>query len=369
MTDSGPTASARPPARTDLLIPFRLDRANLRGRAVRLGPSIDAILSRHEYPPPVADLLGEALALAAVLAGTLKYDGVFTLQAKGDGPVGMMVCDVTSDGDLRGFAEVDKAAYAALGATGPDGPVPRFLGAGHLAFTVDQGADMDRYQGIVDLAGATLTECAQHYFRQSEQIETLLRLGVGRPGGARPGVARPGVARRGVARRGVARWQASALMVQRVPMTGGFGGEPKADDSGHADEERRDDDWRRLAILLGTVRNDEALAPDVDPAEMLFRLFHEDGIRVFEPQLLRDRCRCSDDRAESVLRMLDADDLESMTIDGIVTVSCQFCSRVRRYDEAALTAVRAGQPAAEAPDQPSAAISPSAAAHSTSRPM
>ena len=327
MTDGGhPPASAEAAARRDALLPFRLERANLRGRAVRLGPAIDAILTRHDYPPPVADLLGEALALAAVLAGTLKYDGVFTLQAKGDRPVGMLVCDVTSDGDLRGFAEVDKAAYAALGPSAPDGPVPRFLGAGHLAFTVDQGPDMERYQGIVDLAGATLTECAQHYFRQSEQIETLLRLGVGRPDGAG--------------------WQASALMIQRVPMTGGFGGRAQADDTGHADEERREDDWRRLAMLLGTVRNAEALAPDVDPSRLLFRLFHEDGVRIFEPQELRDRCRCSDERAESALRMLDAEDLEAMTIDGIVTVACQFCSRVRRYDEAALAAVRAGRAAA-----------------------
>ena len=219
----------------------------------------------------------------------MKYDGIFTLQARGDGPVGILVCDVTSDGDLRGYAEVDRAAYAALGSAGPEGPVPRYLGAGHLAFTVDQGADMDRYQGIVELAGATLTECAQHYFRQSEQIETLLRLGVGRPDGAG--------------------WQASALMIQRVPLTGG--GIPTAADSGHADEERREDDWRRLAMLLGTVRNDEALAPDVDPSRLLHRLFHEDGVRIFETQFLRDRCRCSDERAEGALRMLDADDLES----------------------------------------------------------
>ncbi len=331
MTLRGPAESAGKGPQTDVLIPFRLERANLRGRAVKLGPAIDAILSRHDYPPPVADLLGEALALAAVLAGTLKYDGIFTLQAKGDGPVGMLVCDVTSNGDLRGYADVDGAAYAGLGSAGPDGPVPRHLGAGHLAFTVDQGADMERYQGIVELAGATLTECAQHYFRQSEQVETLLRLGVGRPDGSR--------------------WRASALMIQRVPMTGGIGGGVGVvgrtpDDSGHANEERREDDWRRLAMLLGTVRNAEALAADADPLHLLHRLFHADGLRVFEAQTLRDRCRCSDDRAESALRMLDSDDLADMTIDGLVTVACQFCSRVRRYDEAALAAVRAGRAAA-----------------------
>ena len=130
-----------------MLAPFRLERSNLRGRAVRLGPAIDAILTRHEYPSPVASLLGEALALSVVLAGTLKYDGIFTLQARGDGPVGMLVCDVTSDGDLRGYAEVDRAAYAALGSAGPEGPVPRYLGAGHLAFTVDRARTWNAIRG------------------------------------------------------------------------------------------------------------------------------------------------------------------------------------------------------------------------------
>jgi len=306
-------------AQSDVLVPFRLEDANLRGRAARLGPALDAILSRHDYPLPVANLLGEALALTAVLAGTLKYDGIFTLQSTGDGPVSLLVCDVTSDGDLRGYAEVNGERYAALGGASPDGPVPRYLGAGYLAFTVDQGADMDRYQGIVELTGATLTECAQHYFRQSEQIETLLRLGVGRPDGEH--------------------WRASALMIQRIPLIGGAGDHPMSDDSGHEDEDQREDDWRRLAIVLGTVKNEEALADDVDAPTLLHRLFHEDGVCLFEPQFLRDQCRCSDERAESALKMLDTAELEEMKIDGVVTVSCQFCSRQRRYDEAALAAL------------------------------
>jgi len=309
--------------REDVMVPFRLERANLRGRAARLGPTIDAILSRHDYPAPVAGLLGEALALTAVLAGTLKYDGIFTLQAKGDGPIKLLVCDVTSDGDLRGFADVDQDKFSALGDASPDGPVPRLLGAGYLAFTVDQGADMDRYQGIVELTGATLTECAQHYFRQSEQIDTLLRLGVGRPDGEH--------------------WSASALMIQRVPMMGGSSDDAGNEDAGHIDEEQREDDWRRLAIVLGTVRNEEALADDADPARLLYRLFHEDGVRVFEPQTLRDQCRCSDERAENALRMLSDEELEDMKVDGEITVSCQFCSRLRRYDEAALAGLRIGE--------------------------
>ena len=173
----------------DLVQPFQIDSSGLRGRLVRLGPALDEILTRHAYPEPVAMMLGEAIALAAALAGALKYEGVFTLQTKGDGPIGMLVADVTSAGALRGYAQYDAGKLAKAIATSPGGAtgigdsVPRLLGAGHLAFTVDQGEHTDRYQGIVELQGSTLAECAHHYFRQSEQVEAGLKVAVG----ARPG--------------------------------------------------------------------------------------------------------------------------------------------------------------------------------------
>ena len=164
----------------DLVRPFQIDPFGLRGRLVRLGPLLDEILTRHAYPAPVAQMLGEAITLAAALAGALKYDGVFTLQTKGDGPVGLLVADVASDGAVRGYAQYDgeKLARATAGGGVIGGAVPRLLGAGYLAFTVDQGGNTDRYQGIVELQGASLAECAHHYFRQSEQVEAGLKVAV-----------------------------------------------------------------------------------------------------------------------------------------------------------------------------------------------
>src|SRR5579863_5532519 len=157
----------------DLVQPFQIDPFGLRGRLVRLGPLLDEILTRHAYPEPVAVILGEAIVLAAALAGALKYEGVFTLQTKGDGPIRLIVADVTSAGAVRGYAQFDTDAVAAAG---PGARVPRLLGAGYLAFTVDQGEHTARYQGIVELEGASLAECTHHYFRQSEQVEAGLKV-------------------------------------------------------------------------------------------------------------------------------------------------------------------------------------------------
>src|SRR6202048_5609511 len=168
----------------DLIQPFRIDPFALRGRLVRLGPAIDRILSQHDYPEPVAAMLGEAITLAVVLAGALKYDGIFTLQTKGDGPIKLMVADVSTAGAVRVYAQYDAAKLdtALSGARRALPPVPGLVGSGYIAFTVDQGEDTDRYQGIVELAGSTLAECAQHYFRQSEQIQAGIKLSAARSG-------------------------------------------------------------------------------------------------------------------------------------------------------------------------------------------
>src|SRR5271155_554422 len=198
----------------DLIQPFRIDPFALRGRLVRLGPTVDRILSQHDYPEPVAVLLGEAITLAVVLAGALKYDGIFTLQTKGDGAIRLMVADVSTSGAVRGYAQFDAAKLDVAADSGAS--VPDLLGAGYIAFTVDQGEHTDRYQGIVELAGDTLADCAKHYFRQSEQLQAGIKLAVGRVG--------PG---------GI--WRAGGLMLQRVPPEGGYG--PIADDV--------EDGWRR----------------------------------------------------------------------------------------------------------------------------
>jgi molecular chaperone Hsp33 len=287
---------------------------------VRLGPVLNEILTRHDYPEPVALMLGEAIALAAALAGALKYDGVFTLQTRGDGPIRLLVADVTSTGAMRGYAQYDaeklaKAIDAApAGASGLGDSVPRLLGAGHLAFTVDQGEHTDRYQGIVELQGATLAECAHHYFRQSEQVEAGLKVAVTRWPDAS----------------GTARWRGGSLMIQRLP--------PEGD---AAKRDAAEDGWRRAVILMSSSTSRELVDPGLAPEALLFRLFHEDGVRAYRRHDLAARCRCSRERVETVLRMMPVDELATMKIDGHIIVTCQFCSAAYDFDEPEIAALTA----------------------------
>jgi molecular chaperone Hsp33 len=287
----------------DLIRPFQIGEYGLRGRLVRLGPAIDKILGQHHYPTVVAGLLGEALALAALLAGALKYDGIFTLQTKGNGPIKLMVADITSAGALRGYAQYDAEAVAAL----PEDTrsVPRLLGGGHLAFTVDQGDHTDRYQGLVALEGATLAECTQHYFRQSEQIETGILASTWRLDG---------------------HWRAGGMMLQRLP--------PESGATGFGEDE--DDAWRRALILLGTSAAGDLVDPDLGADALLFRLFHEDGVVVYPEQHLEAKCRCSSERIDQVLLSIPKDELPDLMIDGKIEVTCEFCGKLYAYDEAAL---------------------------------
>ena len=313
MPDGGPCGAVSGP--DDLVQPFRIDPYALRGRLVRLGPTIDRILSQHAYPEPVAAMLGEAITLAVVLAGALKYDGIFTLQTKGDGPIRLIVADVSTSGALRGYAQYDEAKLQnALSGARMTAmlSVPRLLGSGYIAFTVDQGEDTDRYQGIVELAGTTLAECAQHYFRQSEQIQAGIKLSVGRAGhhGA---------------------WRAGGLMLQRVPPEGGYG--VIADDV--------EDGWRRAMVLMSSATAAELVDPDLSPHRLLFRLFHEDGVRVYDTHSLEARCRCSRERIEGILGLFSPEELDEMRQEGVTTVTCEFCNRSYLFDEADLDRIRA----------------------------
>jgi molecular chaperone Hsp33 len=303
--DSGPD---------DLVQPFRIDPFALRGRLVRLGPTIDRILSQHAYPEPVAAMLGEAITLAVVLAGALKYEGIFTLQTKGDGPIRLMVADVSTAGAVRGYAQYDAAKLetALSGVRAGTPSVPGLVGSGYIAFTVDQGEDTDRYQGIVELAGSTLAECAQHYFRQSEQIQAGIKLSVGRAG-------RGGT------------WRGGGLMLQRVPPEGGFG--VIADDV--------EDGWRRAMVLMSSATAEELVNPDLPPHGLLFRLFHEQGVRVYQTHPLEARCRCSRERIEGILRLFPTAELEDMREEGVTTVTCQFCNQSYIFDEADLDRIKA----------------------------
>jgi molecular chaperone Hsp33 len=296
----------------DIVQPFQIDPFRLRGRLVRLGPTLDTILNRHAYPDPVAAILGEAITLAVALAGSLKYEGVFTFQTKGDGPIRMIVADVTTSGAVRGYAQFDTAK---LGQLGEDvgSSVPRLLGAGYLALTVDQGEHTERYQGIVALEGATLAECVHHYFRQSEQVEAGLKVAVER-------LANPA---------GGSVWRGGALMIERLPKT----------ENGQEAREAEDDGWRRAMILMSTSTAGELLDPSLPPEGLLFRLFHEEGVRVYKPHDLEARCRCSRGRVENMLKALGPGELGELRADGKAEVTCEFCSATYVFDEEEIAAL------------------------------
>ena len=298
---------------TDSIQPFELEVPALRGRLVRLGPLLETILARHRYPPPVAGLLGEMVALAAVLSSMLKFEGIFTLQTKGDGPVGLAVVDMTTDGELRGYADFDAARLEPVTgrSNGKAAAARDLLGEGYIAFTVDQGPHSERYQGIVDLRGETLAECLQHYFRQSEQLKTAVKLSAGRQDGA---------------------WRAGGLLLQQMP-------DKAASDTALANDE--EDSWRRAVVLMASCTERELLDPALPDHDLLYRLFHDERVRVYNPRPLTTGCRCSRARIERILRSLPREEVIEMKVDGEVIMTCQFCNAEYRFDEAALERVYA----------------------------
>ncbi len=299
----------------DLVMPFEIKPLGVRGRIVRLGPAVDDILHKHDYPAPVSALLAEAVALTAMLGSSLKFDGKFILQTKTDGPVDMIVADYRGSGKIRGYARFDRGRVAAL-----DPPAqPALMGKGYLAMTVDQGPGMERYQGIVPLEGNTLIEAAGIYFAQSEQIPTRLRLSAG------PLLGRGNRAET---------WRAGAIMVQHLPREGGVS--PLPFSSGDAPEGAgaqvpENDDWVKARLLLDTAEDHELLDPTLSPERLLYRLYHEDGVTVYPAAKLARHCTCSRDSVAEVLRRFPAEDRTAMVENGEISVTCEFCSANYRF--------------------------------------
>jgi molecular chaperone Hsp33 len=296
-------------AADDLILPFQAERAGVSGRLARLGPAVDGILRGHAYPEPVCKLMGEAVALTALLGASLKFDGKFIFQTKTDGPVNMLVIDYLSTGQLRGYARFDAGAVAALEAGGDARPA-RLLGHGHLAMTIDRGPDMDSYQGVVALEGTGLNEAADVYFRQSEQLPTFIRVAVARH------YSSEGTDGKGV--RGQWRWRAGGLMVQHLTREGGHGAAEKVSD---------EDGWNRARILASTVEEQELVDPMLAPDRLIYRLFHEERVRAFRTQPLEFRCGCSEERVRTMLARFGAGELQDMAEeDGRIRVTCEFCN-------------------------------------------
>ncbi len=294
----------------DIVLPFEVRPLGVRGRVVRLGAAVNDILHRHDYPPTVSALLGEAVALTAMLGSSMKFDGKFILQTKTDGPVDMLVADYASPSGIRGYARFNAEKVKAL-----ESPTPAaLLGKGYLAMTVDQGLDMERYQGIVALDGHDLSVAAHTYFAQSEQIPTRLRLAAG------PMFER--------GNRGEI-WRASAIMIQHLPRDGGHSPLPFSSGDapqGAGDQPAEHDDWVKARLLLDTVEDHELLDPNLPPENLLYRLYHEDGVTAFPARPLSRHCTCSEASIREMLQRFSQEDRADMVKDGEIAVTCEFCS-------------------------------------------
>ena len=307
MHDLDGQAQAEP---DDCVYPFQIDKAGIRGRLVRLGSAIDEVLSSHDYPDPVSNFLGELVALSAALSSALKFDGVFSLQVRGNGPIRALVADYQSPGSIRAFASFDQDAVKEVAEFGAAG-ITGFFGAGVLSWIVDQGNDSERHQGIVSLEGETLAECTENYFRQSEQLRAVLRVGVVRE----------------VIRGGKGQWRAGAIMVQNLATTGGQSGR-KIDD-----EYATEQDWQHAKALVQTATAAEMCDPLLKPSAFLSRLFHEDGVWLYDPTALIAKCRCSRERIETVLEQFSAEEVKDMILDsGLIEVRCEFCNRSYTFE-------------------------------------
>ncbi|MBR0648394.1 Hsp33 family molecular chaperone HslO [Roseomonas terrae] len=299
----------RPPV-PDIVVPrgvqpFHLRDKPVRGRLVRLGALADALLTRHDNPPAVTALTGQALALTAGLAAALKFRGSFSLQAKGDGPVPMLLADCTDAGALRGYARADAERLGPLLAESGAPDAAAMLGQGYLAFTCDQGPEMDRYQGLVAIEGDSLTAMTDTYFRTSEQLATHVHLACAQTD---------------------AGWRAAALIIERVAGAGGVGEE--------LDAEAQEDAWRTAVALAATLTDAELLDDALPGDRLLHRLFHLEGLALDRARALSYGCRCSRARLSGVLAGFGAEDLDHMADDGVITMTCEFCNVAFRFDRA-----------------------------------
>jgi len=306
--------------RDDIVLPYAVESLSTRGRLVRLGAAIDAILKRHAYPEPIGRVVGEAAALAVLLGSTLKLEGRFQLQTKTEGPLRMLVVDFDAPSNLRALARFDEAALAKRAASGGEGDL---LGEGTLAFTIDPGGDLSRYQGVVALDGRGLEHAAHVYFERSEQIPTLVRLAVGQS----------------VTPRGV-EWRAGGLLAQFLPASPErrrrVDFDPGDAPEGAAPEAPlEDDEWVEAKARAATAEDHELIDPTLSSERLLFRLFNERGVRVFKPTALSDSCRCSAERIDAMLQSFSREERSAMVgDDGMIGVTCEFCSTKRLFNPA-----------------------------------
>lgn len=278
------------------VLTFDLDRANLRGRITRLGKILDDVLTPHHFPEPIEKLLVETMVLSVLLSSMLKYEGIFILQAQGDAIISRLVADITSSGDIRGTAGFRQEKLEELLSKNPHPSSADLLGKGYLAFTVDQGEFTERYQGIVELKD-NLLDSIHHYFSQSEQIGTAIKMAVQKGENGK--------------------WQAGAIMIQHTP------------DHSNIPQDSKPiaENWNRAQILLETCTDEELLDMKLHDETLLYRLFHEEVVRVYKPVPINKGCRCTPEKLKGVLALLSNEDLNDAATDGKVTMTCEFCNK------------------------------------------
>jgi molecular chaperone Hsp33 len=290
----------------DFVLPFDIAKAHVRGRIVRLDASSARALGAHALPEPAARVGGETLALSALLGTALKLDGRLTIQTKGDGPLDLVTADYYGADEnrargVRGFARLDTPRFDALS----EKAFADMAGKGVMAITIEPRAGGKSYQGIVELSQDGIGASAETYFAQSEQLPTVIRLA------AAPlyvaGDPNP-------------RWRAGGIMLQMTPEAAKEGVAPE--------ESLANDDWERLSLLLKTVEDLELVDTTLAPETLLWRLFHEDEVRVQPPEPVIFRCDCDASRIVQVLKGYTAEDRAGLADpDGIIRAKCEFCAR------------------------------------------
>ncbi|MBP9181716.1 MAG: Hsp33 family molecular chaperone HslO [Fuscovulum sp.] len=306
----------------DTVLPFQLDLSGIRGRVARLDGVLDQVLAQHTYPPVIEALVAETALLTALIGQTIKLRWKLSLQVRGKGAARLIATDYygpQAEGEparIRAYASYDAERLE-------DTPDPfSQIGQGYFAVMLDQGEGMLPYQGFTPIAGGSLSACAETYFAQSEQIPTRFALAYGRS--SEPGRHE--------------RWRAGGVMLQHMPQTGGVAAEGGSGEGGlltHADilSGAQSDDWNRANLLLDTIEELEMIGPSVAPTDLLVRLFHEEGPRVFDPQPVRFGCSCSEDKVRNTMSIYSQKDISRMTTEaGVVTADCQFCGKHYELD-------------------------------------
>ena len=296
----------------DTCVSFFIDNGAYQGRLIRMSSVLDTIIGKHCYPRPVAAVVAESTVLAAMLASTLKYEGLFTLQTQSNGAVSMVVVDVTSEGKIRACASFDeehlKQNQELRKTSGEIEAAPHLMGKGHLAFTVDQGPNTELYQGIVDLQGINLTEYALRYFKQSEQIDTDLKLFLQAPEGESGS------------------WLAAGIMLQKMPLKGGNESSP----------EEMEEAWNEAKVFMESLTQDEVFDAELTSEQLLHRLFHANNLSISKCKNYSFGCRCSREKLLQTLSTFSEDDINAMLENNKVTATCHFCSEKYVFDKGEL---------------------------------